>query len=771
MKNNRQDGLKSQAYADAALEYAEAGLPVFPCGRDKKPLTKHGFKDATTDQTTIKDWWSKWPDASIGMPTGSASGVWVVDIDLPDGPSSWGELLKGNGDLTTRKQQTGSGGWQLFFKYNGAEIKNSAGKIGTNIDVRGAGGYVILPPSSHPSGNNYQWLEESQPIDAPEWLVDLATKAKPEEKAQQTTGGTSKYGLTALHAEAEKVRTATNHTRNDTLNRSIFAIGHLVGGGEVSQSMAENLLLEAALAVGLEEKEARATIKSGLTAGMAQPRTADEPKPEEKKRTVAEMLVDLVPDDILFHDADGKAYADIEIYGHRETWAIRSKAFKSHLSFQLFKEHNRTPASQSLQDALGTIEGKALFMGPERSVNVRIGEHDRSVYLDLGRPDWSAVEITAEGWRVVTNPAIRFWRPAGMRPLPEPEHGGSVDHLYSLLNLTSDDSFKLIIGWLLSALRPSGPYPVATFGGEQGTGKSTAGGFLRSLIDPNIANLRTTARCEQDLIIAAKNGWVIALDNLSGVKPWLSDALCRIATGGGFGTRQLYTDGDEVLIQVQRPVIINGIEELCTRGDLADRAIVVDLPVIGKDKRMTEKDLNHLFESAKAKILGGLLDAVVSGLKYQDEIKLADLPRMADAATWWCACERGGTLSWSEGGILDAFQRSRDGIIESYVESDEVAAEIVRLLKNQDQRGGITGTASELLAALDEQRGDNRSRFWPATPKALAGRIRRASPFLREYGVMIKSIRKHRGRLFDIDYTGNLASQQSQQTQTKEYVN
>ena len=490
-----------------------------------------------------------------------------------------------------------------------------------------------------------------------------------------------------------------------------------------------------------------------------------EPEPEEKKkkRTVADILVDLVPDDSLFHDADGKAYADVKIDGHRETWAVRSKAFKNHLSFQLFQTRKKTPASQSLQDALGTIEGKALFLGPERAVHVRIGEHDGSIYLDLGRPDWSAIEITAEGWRVVTNPAIRFWRPSGLRPLPEPARDGDVRHLINLLNVDADKDFKLIVGWLLSALRPSGPYPVMTFGGEQGTGKSTAGRILRSLIDLNVANLRTTARSEQDLIIASKNGWIIALDNQSGVKPWLSDALCRIATGGGFGTRRLYTDDDEILIEVQRPIIINGIEELCTRGDLADRAIVVELPVISQDKRVTEKRLNRLFESANRSILGGLLDAVVSGLKCQDEIKLTNLPRMADAAVWWCACERGRSLPWDEGGILGAFQGSRESIIESFVETDDVAAGIAAYLQTHGH--GFEGTASKLLATLNQQRGDDRpSKFWPNTPKSLSGRIRRASSFLREYGIAVETRRIRKGRMIYINYISNSTSRQSPQS-------
>jgi len=143
----------------AALAYAAKGKPVFPCGINKKPLTAHGFKDATTDPAQIREWWEKWPDASIGMPTGKASGLWVLDVDLPDGPASLEALEAKHGKLPpTLTQKTGGGGSQFFFVLpEGRTVKNSAGKIGMGLDIRGEGGYVILPPSDHESGGRYEW--------------------------------------------------------------------------------------------------------------------------------------------------------------------------------------------------------------------------------------------------------------------------------------------------------------------------------------------------------------------------------------------------------------------------------------------------------------------------------------------------------------------------------------------------------------------------------------------------------------------------------------
>lgn len=147
------------------------------------------------------------------------------------------------------------------------------------------------------------------------------------------------------------------------------------------------------------------------------------------------------------------------------------------------------------------------------------------------------------------------------------------------------------MAWLIQALRPKGAYPVLILQGEQGSAKSTTERLLRALIDPSTAPLRTTPRNERDLIIAATNSWCAAFDNISTLPPWLSDALCRLSTGGGFSARELYTDAEEVLFDVTRPVILNGTTDVATRPDLLDRALVMMLPAIQEEGRTPEADL------------------------------------------------------------------------------------------------------------------------------------------------------------------------------------
>ena len=307
--------------------------------------------------------------------------------------------------------------------------------------------------------------------------------------------------------------------------------------------------------------------------------------------TQADILIDLAQSAELFHAPDGTGFADLEINGHRETWPIRSKGFRRWLARRFYDATQGAPSSEALASVLNVIEAKAHFDAPEREVYVRVGGLDGRLYLDLGDGNWRAVEIDVSGWRVVDNPPVRFRRAAGMQPLPMPVRGGSVEALRSFLNLKTDTDFVLVVAWTLACLRDRGPYPVIVLSGEQGSAKSTFSAILRALLDPNTAPLRALPREDRDLFIAASNGYVLAFDNVSGLPAWISDTLCRLATGGGFAVRQLYTDQDEVLFDATRPVILNGIEDIITRPDLADRAILMMLEPIPEERRRPEQEL------------------------------------------------------------------------------------------------------------------------------------------------------------------------------------
>src|SRR5438874_10434275 len=310
----------------------------------------------------------------------------------------------------------------------------------------------------------------------------------------------------------------------------------------------------------------------------------------------AEMLAVIETSIELFHTAAGTAFADLLIEGHRESWQIRSKRFRSWLRRRYYQATGDAASAAEVRSAVDLLEARAQFDGPERAVHVRTAENAGHIYLDLADERWRAVAIGPNGWRVIGCPPGRFRRPAGMLPLPVPQQGGSIESLNSFLNLARRDDFVLIIAWLLAALRPGGPYPLLAISGEQGSAKTVLSKLLKALIDPNAAPVRSLSREERELMIAANNGYLLAFDNLSGLPIWLSDALCRLASGGSFAVRQLYSDDEEVLFEAARPILLNGIEEVISRPDLGDRAIFPILAPIGEVQRRPENELWREFE-------------------------------------------------------------------------------------------------------------------------------------------------------------------------------
>jgi hypothetical protein len=275
----------------------------------------------------------------------------------------------------------------------------------------------------------------------------------------------------------------------------------------------------------------------------------------------------------LFHTPTGVAFADFTTDGHRETWPIRSKYFRNWVRRCCYQVTGQAAGAAVIASALNLLEARAQFDAPERAVNIRVAEHADRLYLDLADEHWRAVAIAPDGWRVLGCPPVRFRRSPGMLPLPVPERGGSTEALRSFLNLSSGNDFALVVAWLLAPLRSGGPYPILVISGEQGTAKTVLSKLLRALIDPNVAPVRALPREERELMIAANNGHLLVFDNLSGLPGWLSDALCRLASGGSFAVRQLYTNDEEVLFKAARPILLSGIEDVIGRPDLADRVL------------------------------------------------------------------------------------------------------------------------------------------------------------------------------------------------------
>ena len=253
-------------------------------------------------------------------------------------------------------------------------------------------------------------------------------------------------------------------------------------------------------------------------------------------------------------------------------------------------------------------------------------------------------------------------------------------------------------------------------------------------------------------------------DLLSHLPLWLSDALCRIATGGGLSKRTLYTDTDETSMEIKRPVIINGIEDVATRPDLADRVLQIELETIPKERRKTEKALWCEFEKARSVIFTAILDAVSMSLRTLPTLKMPPLPRMADAAEWATAGETAfGFKRWT---FLKAYQRNLDESAEVAVDANPVGAAIRVLLEKQEQ---WQGEPRELLETLAELVSDKvqKQDDWPKNPQKLGQILRRIAPALRRAGIDYqRPPRQARQRLITLCKHAETSSQSSESSQS-----
>lgn len=258
------------ALAEAAAFLAKQ-WPVFACRADKKPATAHGFKDATQDENAVRRMFQQPGAALIGVPTGPASGLFVLDIDVRGGGAAW---LEDNAHRLprTRTHRTMSGGWHLLFAWPAdRHPRNSASKIAPGVDTRGAGGYVVMPPSQ-----GYAIEDHAMPAPAPAWLLDLIDPPAPPRAAVTYTPPSARipdrYADAALDGECNAVASTAEGGRNDRLNIAAVKLGSLVAAGALSRSTVEAELLRAALHAGLDRVEAEKTIASGLGFGLTQPR-------------------------------------------------------------------------------------------------------------------------------------------------------------------------------------------------------------------------------------------------------------------------------------------------------------------------------------------------------------------------------------------------------------------------------------------------------------------------------------------------------------------
>ncbi len=458
---------------------------------------------------------------------------------------------------------------------------------------------------------------------------------------------------------------------------------------------------------------------------------------EGKPRPQAAVLIDIGHQHGLFHDPGGEAYARL---GNGAVYAIGASEYREILSGEFYKLTGKGASRNALADAVNTLAAIAKYEGDAARVFLRVGESDGDIVIDTGQKNRACHVVSADAWRTVQTPPIHFRRSGKPLSLPEPAEP-AFSRLWRYVNVHPGDRV-LIAAWLLAALRPRGPYPILVLIGEQGTGKSSTARVIKSLADPSASPLRAPPKDVLDLLVAALSSWVLALDNMSGADPKLSDALCRLSTGGALSGRTLFTNSEETLIEVQRPVILNGIDDLATRPDLADRCIVLELPQL--QRRATEHDLAAAFKNDACAIFAALLDGLRLALRDSSALDIGELPRMADFAKW--AAAGVPALGFTADEFLIAYRVNQAGAIAAGLDSSAVGQALRTFMA---ERPAWTGPASSLLRELAFG-ADTTARSWPRSPKGLINAMRRLAPSLRHVGIEWRQVRTAERNLIEL---------------------
>jgi len=434
----------------------------------------------------------------------------------------------------------------------------------------------------------------------------------------------------------------------------------------------------------------------------------------------------------LFHTDLAETFSRFFVDQHRETWSLKSARFKGWLAREYYQlqKGNKVPNSAALNDAINVLGFEALSRS-ELPVFTRVAEDGGKLFIDIGDKDWRVLEISHTGWRIVDDSPVKFRRPPGMQMLPTPTPGGNIEQLRPFVNLVGND-WELFVAKLTSDFLLKIQHPLLALHGGEGTAKSTLSRINRRLIDPSAVPLRSWARNEYELMISARNNWVMPFDNVSFLSQVMSDSLSKLVTGAGFSVRTLYETAGETLFKAHRVIILNGIEEVILRGDLLSRTLLLNLPEIDDQKRVPDEKFWDEFQKVEPQVFGALLDLVSGALVNRHMITLPGHPRMGDFAVWATAIE--AVAGWPQGTFMTAYEGNTAAASSAVLESSVVAVAVCKLA---GVKGSWKGTPTQLLAELEQfvDWSTTRRRNWPANGQSLSNKLKRLPKYLRRVDV------------------------------------
>jgi hypothetical protein len=452
-----------------------------------------------------------------------------------------------------------------------------------------------------------------------------------------------------------------------------------------------------------------------------------------------------------FHTASGDVYATID---GGEILSVSTAAGELHdwLMDAFISENKRAPTASAVKNAIQALQAVARRRSERAEVYMRSAAIDNTIYIDLADDQHHVVEISASGWRIINDTPIKFLRPTGMRPLPEPRQGGSIEQLRPYANLT-DAGFILFTQLLIDALHQRVERPVGCLIGGEGRAKSSLAKVAQRLLDPRATDPGNPPTTVRELTVRARNGIVLIFDNLSTLSQDMSDAICRLSSGVDSGMRKLFTDATQFGVRGSRSILFTAVKNPVTAPDLAERQVLLRLSAVTDKQRVTNRKFWSAFERDTPDILGGLYDIVAHGLRELPHVRLARLPRLAEFVEGGVACEGGHRL----GSFMAAFESAAREALDDVIEDHPVALAVAAFMASRDGQPW-KGSATALKIALEtndptEQR-VTEGKKWPHDVRPFGVQLWGMQTALRKAGIELsegeRSPDRRRGRTLEL---------------------
>lgn len=434
---------------------------------------------------------------------------------------------------------------------------------------------------------------------------------------------------------------------------------------------------------------------------------------------------------VVFHDQYNNSFIAPRGDG-TDVMRIGSADFKNYLSGELWAKYSDIITSTLINSITQTLQGIARHQGEKISLEVRAHFDGDTLLYDLGK---MCIEISRQGWKVLPNPPIVFKRYSHQKNQSMPETG-KLDDLMQFINIKNDDDKLLFLVFTVAAFIPGFPHPILVFYGPQGAGKSTPMRVLKELVDPSSIQGVSAPKDEAAFGHLASRHFLLMLDNLSGMPTWLSDSLARASTGDGFSKRALYTDDDDVVLKIQRTIMLNGINQVITKADLLDRSLLMKVERISTSQRISEDQFWKEFRDKKTGILGGIFDTIQKAMKLLPDVEIEELPRMADFTKWGYAIAQAAGYDGED--FLRAYYNNIDQQNQEAIEASPIAQAIIVFMKDKDNWSGTAATLLQKLNIIPLFNDIKSSVLWPKDPQWLSKRLNEVEPNLQSRGISFK---------------------------------